>query len=107
MIQYLKFKENIGILDIILKNISLKILNSLRKNENYNIDLLIDDQIEKLKLHLLTNEKLRYQIKDVLEKYYYKDLKSFLKDEINENIDIIYRYYKSEVDDDHTYMLKL
>lgn len=107
MIQYLKFKEDIGVLEIILNNISLKILNSLRNNENYDIDLLINDQVEKLKLHLLTNEKLRYQIKDVLEKYYYKDLKSFLKDEINENIDIIYRYYKSEADNDPTYMLKL
>lgn len=106
MIKYLKFTEDIGILDIILKNISLKILNALRNNKDYDIDLLIDDQVEKLKLHLLTNEKLRYQIKDVLEKYYYKDLKSFLKNEIDENIDIIYRYYKSEVNDDPTYMLK-
>ena len=105
MIKYLKFTEDIGILDIILKNISLKILNSLRKNENYDIDLLIDDQVKKLKLHLLTNEKLRYQIKNILEKYYYKDLKSFLKDEINENINIIYRYYESEANDDPTYML--
>lgn len=106
MIEYLKFKEDIGVLEIILNNISLKILNSLKNNETYNIDFLIDEQIKKLKFYLIENDKLKYQIKHTLEKYYYKDLKSFLKDEINNNIDIINRYYKSEANDDPTYMLK-
>lgn len=100
ILEQIEFDKNLGVLKHILNNITLKILNTLKKPSektlNYHINKIIDEEIKLLKNYIRTNERQRFNIDHTLKKYYMNDLTYFLNTNINRNLKTIIAFYYYE-----------